>query len=381
MRRNLALLALAQALLLATGVTIVAVSGLLGLQLAPDRRLATLPLTTYVGGAALAALFAARFMQRHGRRAGFMLGAGFALAAALVSALAIWAGSFTLLCLGTVLAGIYNAFGQQYRFAAADCADGPHKPQAISLTLGGGILGGVFGPEIAKFSRDLLAPTFLASHLALGLLALATMLVVSRLEVPRLTSPQATQPTRPWREIARDPAFVVALLAATCGFATMNLLMTATPLAMDFCGLPFSASAFVLQWHVIGMFAPSFFTGHLIQRFGVRRILLAGAVLMFACASVALAGVSLAHFWWSLLLLGAGWNFLFIGGTSLLVQTCRPEERGKVQGGNDFIVLATQALTSIASGLLIMSAGWHTLVWCALPLIAATTIASLRWKG
>ncbi len=376
-RRNIGLLAAAQALLLTNGITLVAINGLLGLQLAPDQRLATLPITTYVIGAALAALPAAMFMKRRGRRAGFMLGAGFGITGALLSALAVHAASFWLLCLGTVFAGLYNAFGQQYRFAAVDAAPADWTSKAISLTLAGGIVGGVIGPQLGVLTRDLLPATYLASYLALAAFAALAMLIASRLEFPLPAVRERLAAGRPLMEIARQPAFIVAVLAAACGYATMNLLMTATPLAMDSCGLPFADTAFVLQWHVIGMFAPSFFTGHLIKRFGVLSVLLVGAALLLLCIGIALSGVSLMHFWWALLLLGIGWNFLFVGGTSLLIETCLPEEKAKVQGSNDFIVLGVQGLSSFAAGLFISDGGWATLSLLALPMVALTALASL----
>jgi len=375
-RRNIGLLAAAQALLLTNGVTLVAINGLLGLQLATDQRLATLPITTYVIGAALAAVPAALFMKRHGRRAGFMLGAAFGIAGALLSALAVVAASFWLLCLGTVFAGVYNAFGQQYRFAAVDAAPADWTSKAISLTLAGGIVGGVIGPQVGVLTRDLLPPTYLASYAALAAFAALAMLIASRLDIPLPAVREQQAAGRPFAEIACQPTFIVAVLAAACGYATMNLLMTATPLAMDICGLPFADTAFILQWHVIGMFAPSFFTGHLIKRFGVLVVLLVGAALMLVCIGVALSGVSLMHFWWALLLLGIGWNFLFVGGTTLLIESCRPEEKAKVQGSNDFIVLGVQGLTSFAAGLLISGGGWATLNLLALPIVSLTALAS-----
>lgn len=378
-RRNIALLAAAQALLLTNGVMLVAINGLLGLQLAPDRRLATLPITTYVIGAALAALPAALFMKRHGRRAGFMLGSAFGIAGALLSAIAVYTGSFWLLCLGTIFAGVYNAFGQQYRFAAVDAVPVEWKSRAISLTLAGGIAGGVIGPQAGMLTRDLLQPTYLASYAALMAFAALAMLVASRLHIPALSVSEQAASGRPLGQIARQPEFMVAVLAAVCGYAAMNLLMTATPLAMDICGLSFASTAFILQWHVIGMFAPSFFTGDLIRRFGVLPLLLSGALLLFVCVGIALSGVTLMHFWWALLLLGIGWNFLFVGGTTLLTETCRPEEKAKVQGGNDFLVLGVQGVTSLAAGMLITDAGWTTLNLLALPIVASTLLATLVW--
>ena len=379
-KKNIALLAAAQALLLTNGIMLVAINGLLGMQLASDKRLATLPITTYVIGGALATLPAAFFMKRFGRRAGFMLGAGLGILGALLSAFAVSVGSFWLLCLGTVFAGIYNAFGQQSRFAAADAAPPDWKGKAISLTLAGGILGGVIGPEVGKLTRTLLEPTYLASYGALAGFGLLSMLIASRLDIPPLSASEQKAVGRPLARIARQPALVVAVLAAACGYGVMNLLMTATPLAMDICGMPFADTAFILQWHVIAMFAPSFFTGGLIKRFGVLNIIIAGAVLMFLCIGIALSGVTLMHFWWALVLLGVGWNFLFIGGTTLLTETYRPEEKAKVQGSNDFIVLGVQGLTSLSAGILITGDGWASLNAYAIPVVAMTTLASaLLW--
>jgi predicted MFS family arabinose efflux permease len=379
-KRNIALLAAAQALLLTNAIMLVSINGLLGLQLASDKRLATLPITTYVIGATLATLPAAFFMKHHGRRAGFMLGAGLGMLGATISAIAVGIGSFWLLCLGTVFAGTYNAFGQQYRFAAADAAPPDWKSRAISLTLTGGILGGVIGPQVGKLTRTLLEPTYLASYGALIGFAALAMLVTSRLTIPPLTIAEQNAVGRPLHRIARQPAFIVAVLAAACGYGVMNLLMTATPLAMDICGLPFADTALVLQWHVIGMFAPSFFTGGLIRRFGVLNILVTGAALMFLCIGIALSGVTLMHFWWALVLLGVGWNFLFIGGTTLLTETYRPEEKAKVQGSNDFMVLGVQGITSLSAGVLITGDGWASLNAYAIPFVAMTTLATaLLW--
>ena len=379
-RRTVALLSAAQALLLTNGVMLVVINGLLGLQLATDKRLATLPLTTYVIGGALATLPAAFFMKRHGRRAGFMLGSAIGILGAAISALAVYLGSFWLLCFGTVFAGVYNAFGQQYRFAAADACPPDWKGKAISFTLAGGIVGGVLGPETGKLTRALIEPMYMASYAALIGFAALSMLIASRLQIPPLTAAEQAVKGRSFLEIARQPAYIVAVLAAACGFGVMNLLMTATPLAMDICGLPFNDTAFILQWHVIGMFAPSFFTGSLIKRFGVLTILGAGALLMFVCIGIALSGVTLMHFWWALFLLGIGWNFLFVGGTTLLTETYHPAEKAKARGSNDFIVLGVQGVTSLSSGLLITSSGWNQLNYLAIPIVAVTALASaLLW--
>ncbi|MBU0752240.1 MAG: MFS transporter [Gammaproteobacteria bacterium] len=381
-QRNILLLAVAQGFLLTNGVTLVAVNGLVGVALAPSLWLATFPVTAYVIGAAATTLPAAFFMKHHGRRAGFMLGSGLGIAGALTSAYAVSIGSFWLLCAGTLLAGAYNAFGQQYRFAAADAADLTWKSRAISLTLAGGILGGIIGPELSKHTRALLEPTFMASYLVLAVFAFLSLLIASRLDIPPLSGAEQHAKGRPLREIALQPKFIVAVLAAACGYGVMNLLMTATPIAMDLCRYPFNDAAFVLEWHVIGMFAPSFFTGHLIRRFGVLPIMFIGALLNFLCIGVALSGISVMHFWWALTLLGVGWNFLYIGGTTLLTETYRPEEKAKAQGFNDFLVFAVQGMTSLASGVLITGEGWNTLNLIAIPAIAVTAIATLAlwWR-
>jgi MFS family permease len=383
--RNLGLLAVCQGLLLSNGVALIAVNSLLGYQLAASKQLATLPVTTYVIGAALTTLPASFFMKHYGRRAGFTLGAALGMAGAGLCAAAAWSGSFWLLCLGTLLSGMYNAFGQYYRFAAADAAPLELKSRAISWVLAGGILGGVLGPETSKLTKDLLAPPFIGTYGALVLFAALAMVLVRRIELPPLAADEQHQAGRPLAQLARQPAFAVAVLAAVVGYAVMNLLMTATPLAMDVCRHPFPDTAFVLEWHVIGMFAPSFFTGALIRRFGAHSVLLAGAGLMFACAGIALSGVSVMHFWWALLLLGVGWNFLYIGGTTLLTETYRPSEKAKAQGFNDFLVFAAQAASSLTAGWMLTREGWQMLNLLALPLIALTAGAtlwlSLRRRG
>lgn len=376
--RNIALLALAQALLLINGVTLVAVSSLVGLALAGDRRLATLPLTALVVGTALATLPAAYFMKRHGRRAGFMLGAAIGLVGALICAQAAFQGQFWLLCGGLFGAGIYGAFGQQYRFAAADAVPIPWKSRAISLTLAGGIAGGVVGPELGKLTRGLTEAPFAATYLALAVMAGIALFVASRLEIPALTAQEQQARGRPLRSIMSQPAYAVALLAATAGYGVMNLLMTATPIAMDLCRHPFSEVAFVIEWHVIGMFAPSFFTGGLIRRFGVGRVMLTGAILMLACIAIAFSGLSVMYFWWALTLLGVGWNFLFTGSTTLAMQAYRPEEKDRAQAAINFCVFAVMAVTSFASGALVTTQGWRLLNLGSLLPVALTGLA-LGW--
>ena len=368
-KRNVGLLAGCQALLLCNGVTLIAVNGLAGAKLAPTPTLATLTVTGYVIGTALMTLPASWFMKHYGRRAGFIVGALLGILGGLTCALAVSIGSFWLLCLGTLCAGTYNAFGLQYRFAAADMAPADWKPKAISWTLAGGILGGFIGPWAGKITRDIWAVEFAATYASLSVFAVVALLIASRLRVPEMADAGQQGSGRPLAEIARQPAFIVAVLAAALGYGTMNLLMAATPLAMDICGLPFGDAAFVLQWHVLGMYGPSFFTGSLIKRFGVLSILMAGVVLMFACIALALSGVTLMHFWWALFLLGVGWNFLYIGGTTLLTETYKPAERAKVQGGNDFLVFGVQAVSSLSAGALVLGGGWYTLNLYAIPAV------------
>jgi MFS family permease len=381
-KRNILFLAAAQALLLTNGATLIAINGLVGFLLAPDRRLATVPVMAYVVGAALTTLPASFFMKRYGRRAGFMLGTVLGMAGAAIGALAVSMSSFWLLCFGTLFSGAYNAVGQYYRFAAADMAAPEFKSRAISYVLAGGIVGGVLGPETSKLTRDMLAPTFMASFAVLILFALISLWLAAQLRLPPLTAEEQKETGRPLAAIVRQPVFMVAVLAAAVGYGVMNLLMSATPLAMDICKLPFSDAAFVIEWHVIAMFAPSFFTGSLIKRFGVTSILLAGAALMFACIAIAVSGVTLPHFWLALVLLGLGWNFLYIGGTTLLTEAYTPAERAKAQGTNDFLVFIAMAASSLSSGMVVTGSGWAALNHYAIPFVAVTALAtaSLRLK-
>jgi len=378
--RAVALLAACQALLLTNGVTLVAINALAGYALAPDKRLATLPVVGYVLGSAVSTLPASHFMRVHGRRAGFILGAFSGMLGGAIGALAIYLQSFWLLCAATFCSGIYQAFGQYLRFAAAEVAPPDWKSRAISLTLAGGIVGGFIGPAVGKVTRDLAQPQYIASYASLIGFALVAMAIASSLRFPPQSQSEQHGGGRPLSEIARQPVFIVAALAAAVGYGVMNLLMNATPLAMDFCGLGFGDTAFVLQWHVIGMFAPSFFTGHLIARFGVLNVLFAGAALMAACIAIAVQGITLMHFWWALLLLGVGWNFLYIGGTTLLTEAYAPEEKAKTQGLNDFLMFFAMAGSSFGSGVLVTSAGWTVLNQIAIPFVAVSAFASaLLW--
>jgi MFS family permease len=376
-RRNVFLLACCQALLLSNAVTLIAINGLAGYALASNKAFATLPNLTYVIGAAIATFPASLWMKRVGRRNGFLTGAAFGLAGSALAALGVMSGSMALLCAGTLLLGAHNAFGQYYRFAAADAASPDFKAKAISYVLAGGIVGGIVGPEVSKHTRGLMQPDYAASYASLFVFCLAAMAVISYLRIPEAAASSAPQPARRLREIVRQPVFVVAAAVAALGYAVMNLLMTATPLAMGFCGHPYSAAASVIAAHVVAMFAPSFFTGSLIKRFGVLRVILAGVASMLACVAIGLSGQLVPHFWWALVLLGLGWNFMYIGGTTLLTEAYRPSEKAKAQGANEIIVFTVQAVSALSSGVLVNTRGWDVLNYVALPFIALAGAATL----
>jgi MFS family permease len=380
-RKNISLLAAAQALLMTNNSTVIALNGLVGYALAPNKALATVPVTGWVVGAAAATFFASLLMQRFGRRAGFTLGACVGIVGALICSAAIYLGQFWLFVCGTTVFGVYNAFGQYYRFAAADAATADFKSRAISYVLAGGLVGGIIGPNVSKFTLDLMPTRFLGAYLVLIVFLVLVIAVVRFLEIPKPPPASHHDRGRPLAVIAAQPAFVVAVLAAAFGYGVMNLLMTATPLAMGVCGHPYSAAATVISWHVIGMFAPSFFTGALIARFGVLQVMLAGVVLNLACIGIALAGVDVANFWAALVVLGIGWNFLYIGGTTLLTDTYRPAEKAKAQGLNDMLVFVTMATSSFSSGLLLEKNGWQMLNYLAIPFVLAVGVAVLWLMG
>jgi MFS family permease len=374
--RDIFLLACCQALLLTNAAGLITMNGLVGYELAGTKALATLGVTTYVLGSAVATMPASLWMARVGRRTGFMAGALVNVAGCLVAALAVERHSFALYCTATAVIGIYNAIGLQYRFAAAEVAVPADKAKAISLVLAGGIVGGFLGPQGVRAAKDLFATPFLGSFALLALVSLVALAVQSRVRVPVLTAEQRSG-GRPLARIVRQPVFVVAVLAAALGYGIMNLLMTATPIAMDFCGHPFAAAAFVIEWHVVGMYAPGFFTGSLIKRFGVLNVILAGAALVAVAVSIALEGVTVAHFTTALVLVGIGWNFMYTGGTSLLTEAYAPAEKARTQGLNDFFVFGTMGVSSLASGALVTAAGWEAMNRAALPVLALVAGATL----
>lgn len=358
--RNVTLLALCQALAVSGNMLVITTSALAAIELAPSPSFATLPLTLQFILVMLTTLPVSLLMKRIGRRPGFQMGALFGACAGALGCFAILEGSFVLFCLAGALYGVFMASVQFYRFAAADATEPAHRARAISYVLAGGVLAALAGPELAKLTTPLFAPIlFAGSYLALvGLTLLSTLL----LAFIRIAPPSASEQTaagRPLLEIIRQPRFVVALTVAVISYGTMNLVMTATPLAMSICGFALGDTAFVIQWHALGMFAPSFVTGRIIERVGVLKVTGLGLALIGGCVVINLAGVTLGHFWWALLLLGLGWNFAFVGATTLLTTTYRPEERAKVQGVNDLTIFAGVACTAFASGALHHLFGWQ----------------------
>jgi MFS family permease len=377
--RPLWLLALCQGLFLTNNVVFIAINGLVGLALAPLAWMATLPVMGYVVGSALSSPLVARTQSRLGRKRSFQWGL---VVAALSAALCAWAAAsqnFWLLVAATMMAGFYNANAQLYRFAAPELVAPEHKERAISLVLAGGILGGFAGPNLASATRSLLPVPFAAAYLSLVGVALVSLAVLSSIRFPEHKAPAPGAGSgRPLKAIVRQPTFIVATTAAALGYGVMNLLMAATPIAMARCGLPFSDAALVLEWHVLGMFVPSFFTGHLIKRFGALPVMAVGVALNLVCIGVALSGIELTQFLIALFTLGVGWNFLFIGGTTLLTGIYRPEEKTKAQGAMDFCVFTTMAVTSFASGALITTQGWQWLnLGSLLPVLLIA--AALVW--
>lgn len=376
--RNVLVLSGCQATLQVTGSTMISVTGLAGLALADDKSLATLPLTCYVLGSAVTTIPASFLMRSIGRRGGFQSGTAIGVLGAMVCSYAMIASSSWLLCLGMLMMGMYTAFGKYYRFAAADAAEESFRAKAISLTLAGGLLGGIVGPELAKHTHAAVTDyAYLGSYISLGFTCLLAMLILTRLDIPKLTEKELKDSGRPLAKIMRQPVFIVAALSSMLSYGIMNLLMTSTPLAMHAHDHHFNDAAFVLQWHMIGMYGPAFFTGHLIHRFGVLNVILAGIVLLFVCIASALSGTLVMNFWLALFLLGVGWNFMYVGGTALLTECHTPAERAKTQAANDFMILVTMAVSSLSSGLLLNKAGWHAVNWGSIPFLTLATIATL----
>ncbi len=378
MNFSLILLTLCQGFFLINNVTFIAINGLVGLNLAPSAWMATLPITGFVAGGALSAALVAKHQRAWGRQRTFQAGLLVAVASTALCAYAAATRNFWLLVLGTVIAGYYNANAGLYRFAATELVTPTFKERAISWVLAGGIIGAVVGPNLASATRDSLSVPFAGAYAALAVVALMSFAVMSFIQFPPLPLPSAARPGRPLREIARQPVFIVAVIGCSLGYGVMNLLMAATPIAMAQCSHPFKSAALVLEWHVLAMFVPSFFTGSLIKRFGALPIMAVGVVLNFICIAVALSGVDVMQFLVALAMLGLGWNFLYIGGTTLFTEAYRPEEKTTAQAAMDFCVFSTMTVTSFASGALITTQGWTWLnVGSLLPV--ALTGTALLW--
>lgn len=375
---NVTLLSGCWALATTSNMVLVSVSALTGYMLAEDKSLATLPIALQWMGTAGATMPAALLMRHLGRRPVFILGAAIGVTGAATVMYAIYVGSFALLCLGIALLGANNGFNTHYRFAAADAVPEERRSRAISLVLAGGLGAAVLGPLLARASKDLLAPyTFMGVFATLIVLALLVALLVSFVRLPKPAIADLAAPGRPLSEIVRQPLFLVAAAGAAVAYGVMVMLMSVTPLAMAACALPFSDATVVIQWHIVGMFAPAFFTGHLIRRIGVLEVMLVGAALTLACTVVAMSGISFVHFWLAQTLLGLGWNFLFIGATTLLTQVHTIAERAKTQGFNDLLVFGTVGIGTFSSGNLLHHFDWATLNLVALVpvlLVAAGTL-------
>jgi MFS family permease len=379
-KRNALVLAVAMALGGSSPAIVVSLGGLVGQALASNKELATLPVSLLNLGLALGTIPAAVLMRRAGRRIGYMVGAAIGLFGGCLAASGIASFSFVLFCLGTLVIGMYGSFNQSYRFAATDAASEAFKPRAIAWVMTGGLAAGIVGPQTVIWTRDAIqAAPFAGAFLGQAALALLSMIVVSLLRpAPISVAPKAGG--RPLSEIVRQPRFIVAVVAGLVSYSLMTFMMTAAPLAMIGCGHPIDAAALGIQWHILAMFGPSFFTGRLIGRFGKERVTAAGLLLTALAAGVGLSGIGIAHFWTSLILLGVGWNFGFIGATALVTDCYRPEERAKVQAANDFLIFGSVAVASFSSGKLLNAGGWETVNWLVFPPVVVALIL-LSWQG
>lgn len=379
MHRNVLLLFGCQALSLIANSVFLTTAALVGFALLEQKHLATAPHATLMLATMFTAIPASLLMKRIGRRNGFMLGALAGLTGGVVCLVALYYQSFALFIGGAVFMGVANTFSWFYRFAAPEAAPPEFRSRAISLVVAGGVISAALAPQLVIWTREMLPPVmFAGSYVILLLAPLLCMLLLSMVDIPPVKENAHDEPARPMSEIARQPVFGVAVLSAVTAFACMVLIMAATPLAVVACNHGIDGAMFIIQWHALAMFAPSFFTGHLIRRFGVLNIMLCGALLEIVTVIPASLGVTMVHFWVALVSLGLGWNFLFIGATNLLTQCYRPSERAKVQGVNDFAIWGVVAVASLASGALHHEFGWVVLNFCILPLLSVTLV-SILW--
>ena len=377
-RSNIWRLAIAQALAGANSVVVYATGAIVGNALAPSPILATLPLTIFVIGMALCTLPVGAISGRYGRRAAFLAGAGAGVVAGLLAVVAVYVGGvsgFWWLCLSTFFGGAYAAVVLSFRFAAADAVEPARKAQALSLVMAGGVAAGIVGPQLVNWTMHLLPePMFVATFYAQAAVAAMSAAILLGVRLPKPNS-ESRHGGRPLAAILRQPRFIAAATCGAISYTLMNFLMTAAPLAMHMHGHSTESSNLGLQWHVIAMFAPSFFTGKVIARFGAERVMMVGLLLIGISAAVGLAGMEVVHFWWTLILLGLGWNFGFLGASALVLECHSEAEKTRVQSVNDFIVFGLMALGSFASGGILSAYGWDTVLWASFPPLALTVIA------
>lgn len=380
-RGNIARLTIAQALAGANAVVVYATGAIVGNMLAPSPALATLPISVFVVGMAACTLPAGAIAQRHGRRAAFLTGTGCGVLVGLLAALAVVVGSFWLFCAATFFGGAYAAVVLSFRFAAADCVPPERRPRALSFVMAGGVFAGVIGPQLVTYTMNLWPPyMFAATFVAQAAVAALSAVILAGVRLPRPTA-QDVAGGRPLIVIARQPRFVIAVICGVVSYLLMNFLMTAAPLAMQMCGLSQESSNLGLQWHVIAMYAPSFVTGRLITRFGATSVVVAGLALTGLSAAVGLMGIDVAHFWLTLILLGLGWNFGFVGASAMVLECHRPEEKARVQSLNDFVVFGTMAVGSFLSGGLLAAYGWDAVLWLSFVPLALAVVALAAASG
>ena len=366
-RSNVVRLAAAQALTGANSAVIFATGSIVGATLAPNISFATVPLSMYVVGLAAGTLPTGAISRLYGRRVAFIIGTGCGVLTGLLGAFAILRGSFVLFCCATFLGGLYGAVSQSYRFAAADGASAAFRPKAVSWVMAGGVFAGVLGPQLVQWTMDIWPPYLFAfSFVVQALVALIAMAVLAGVDAPK-PAPSDLHGGRPLVDIVRQPRFIAAAFCGIVSYPMMNLVMTSAPLAMKMCGLSVSDSNFGIQWHIVAMYGPSFFTGALIARFGAPRIVALGLLLEAAGATIGLSGITAMHFWATLIVLGVGWNFSFVGASALVLETHRPQERNKVQAFNDFLVFGMMAVGSFSSGQLLANYGWSAVNMVVFP--------------
>jgi MFS family permease len=380
-RSNVKRLAVAQALTGANSAVIFATGSIVGATLAPSIALATVPLSVFVVGLAAGTLPTGAISRTYGRRVAFIIGTGCGVATGLLGSFAILHGSFVLFCCATFLGGLYGSVSQSYRFAAADGASAAYRPKAVSLVMAGGVFAGVLGPQLVQWTMDVWPPYLFAfSFVVQALVALIAMAILSGVDAPK-PAPADLHLGRPLLEIVRQPRFIAAAICGIVSYPVMNLVMTSAPLAMKMCGLSVSDSNFGIQWHIVAMYGPSFFTGSLIARFGAPKVVATGLLMEAGAASIGLSGITALHFWATLIVLGLGWNLGFVGASALVLETHRPQERNKVQAFNDFLVFGMMAVGSFSSGQLLANYGWSAVNLVVYPPVLlglmVLTLASL----